>query len=187
MTETKATDLLIAPPGLPDSRFRNSVLMLTHHHSGGSFALCINRLSRHTLQDIVDELDLDLDCELNFPLYWGGPVSPNTIWMLHSGEWAIEGSTVEIDDKWSMTSTEEMFYCLADGDCPKHFRIVYGYSSWSAGQLDCELMGVGPYRPEHSWLVATNPGPDWIMDHPVEDLWAETTRLSSQQAVDSWL
>jgi len=187
MIHAGATDLLIAPPGLPDSRFRNSVLMLTHHHSGGSFALCVNRLSKHTLQDIVNELDIDLDCELNFPLYWGGPVSSNTIWMLHSSEWSLPNHTVSINHQWSMTSHIDMFYHLADGDVPQHFRIMYGYSSWAAGQLDCELMGLGSWRREHAWLVAQNPGPEWVYEQPVDDLWANATTESCHQAVDSWL
>lgn len=185
--EAKATDLLIAPPGLPDSRFRGCVLMLTHHHTGGSFALCVNQPTEYTLQDIVEDTELNLDVELNFPVYWGGPVSPNTIWMLHSSEWSIPDATVSINDEWSMTSTVSMFIHLADGDCPNHFRIVYGYCSWAPGQLDCELMGQGAWRREHAWLVANNPGPGWLLEQPVDDLWANATTESSHQAVDSWL
>lgn len=187
MINTKSTDLLISPPGLPDKRFCDSVLMLTHHHSGGAFALCLNKITNHTLQDVVDELDINLDCELNFPLYWGGPVSPSTIWMLHSSEWAIDGSTVSINEDWSMTSCIEMFACLADGDCPRHFRIVYGYSSWAPGQLECELLGVGPFSKDNAWLIAKNPGPEWIMEQDPKKLWANATAEAGHQAVDSWL
>jgi putative transcriptional regulator len=186
MVNPQDTDLLIAPPGLPDPRFKDTVLMLTHHHDQGSFALCVNRESHHTLQDLIKEVDLELDCELNFPLYWGGPMSPTTIWMLHSSEWSIEGVTVSIDDQWSMTSNMGMFQHIADGDYPQHFRIMYGYCSWARDQLVGELAGRAPWRKEHSWLVAHNLGPEWLFEQPIEDLWTNATTLCSHQAVDSW-
>ena len=184
MTEPKSTDLLIAPPGIPDPRFRNTVLMLTHDHEGGSFALCVNRETNHSLSDIVE--DLGLDIEINFPLYWGGPVSPSTIWMLHSSEWSTE-NTVEINDEWSMTSSLDMFELLAEGYYPKHFRILFGYCSWAPGQLQSELEGLPPWKKNHSWLVAHNLGPEWLFEQPVENIWDNCTTLSSHQAVDSWL
>ena len=185
MVQAQATDLLIAPPGAPDSRFKNTVLMLTHDHQAGAFALCVNRETHHTLQDLLEEADMKLDIGMNFPLYWGGPVSPNTIWMLHSSEWSIP-ETVEISAEWSMTSNIDMFSIMAQGDYPQFFRIMFGYCSWKPGQLHCELEGIAPWRKEHSWLVAHNMGPEWLFEQPVEDVWTTATTLSSHQAVDSW-
>jgi putative transcriptional regulator len=179
-----STDLLIAPPAIPDQRFRKAVIMLTHDTQQGSFALCVNKPTDHTLQDILD--DNNIEAYLNFPLYWGGPVSQGTVWMLHDSDWSIE-STVQLNEQWSMTSNLEMFYCLADGDCPRHFRLMLGYCSWANRQLTAELRGMPPWNHNHSWLVAENPGAEWLFDSAVEDLWMETTQLSSNQAVDSWL
>lgn len=167
--------------------------MLTHSHEAGSFALCVNRASNYTVQDLVDQaqvelsIDLEIDCDLRFPLYWGGPVSPSTIWMLHSSEWHLDDITVIIDDQWSMTSNVKMFHRLADGDMPREFRIMYGYCSWAPGQLENELRGQAPWRPEQAWLIARNLGPEWLFEQPVESLWENATTLSSHQAVDSWL
>ena len=177
-------DLLIAPPGIPDKRFHRSVLMLTHDHDGGAFALCVNKPSHYTLIDVLE--DIGVEANLNFPLYWGGPVSPTTIWMLHSSEWSTE-HTVPVNDDWSMTSNVEMFHCLADGDFPLHFRIMFGYCAWSQGQLRAELTGREPWNVRHSWLVAQSPDGEWLFEQPIETLWEEATQLSSNQAVDSWL
>jgi len=184
MQKPKATDLLIAPPHIPDPRFRKSVLLLTHDHRGGSFALCVNRPTEHTLQDIVDELGIDT--ALNFPLYWGGPVNANTVWMLHSTEWSCD-HTVEINEEWSMTSNIEMFQDFANGNFPKHFRLMLGYCSWSKNQLQSELEGMAPWNHNNSWLIAENLGPEWLFEQPVELLWDNATTLSSHQAVSSWL
>jgi putative transcriptional regulator len=179
-----SSDLLIAPPHIPDPRFRKTVLMLTHDHRGGSFALCVNRPTEHSLQDIIGELGIDTN--LNFPLYWGGPVNPTTVWMLHDSGWECE-HTVPVNDEWSMTSNVEMFRDLAHGNYPKHFRLMLGYCSWSKNQLQSEIDGMPPWSHKNSWLIAKNLGPEWLFEQPVELLWENCTTLCSHQAVDQWL
>jgi putative transcriptional regulator len=186
MIQVQATDLLIAPPGMPDPRFRDSVLMITHEHHAAAFALCVNRPTQHTLEDVLSNSDLDLVNPPPLPVYWGGPVSPHSLWMVHSTDWSTE-DTVAISSAWAMTSSASMFHCLADGDTPKHFRIVMGYCSWAQGQLSAELNGLGPWTKHTSWLVAQNLGPEWLLEQDTQDLWSSATTLCSHQAVDSWL
>lgn len=181
-----STDLLIAPPGLPDPRFRNTVLMLTHNHTQGSFALCVNKPTKYTLDTVIEASDMDIDHVPRIPVYWGGPVSSNSLWMIHSAEWGTP-HTVALDKQWAMTSDVEMFQHIADCDYPRHFRIVMGYCSWGPSQLRTELEGIPPWNKQHSWLVAQNLGPSWLLDQDPEDIWASATTLSSHQAVDSWL
>ena len=182
----KQGDLLIAPPAIPDPRFKSTVLLMTHNDASGSLALCLNKQSDYTIQDIFDKLDLNIELNINFPLFWGGPISSTTVWMLHDRDWTMQES-IEINDAWAMTSSMEMFGHLADGDYPSQFRLMYGFCSWDPNQLKSELRGTPPWNPNHSWLVAKNPGPEWIMEAPVDDLWRVTTELSGHQAVDDWL
>ena len=181
-----STDLLIAPPGLPDPRFRNTVLMLTHDHASGSFALCVNKPTRWCLDDVMTAAEMDLEHVPRVPIYWGGPVSPQSLWMMHSAEWST-AKTVKLDAQWAMTSDNEMFQHLADGDFPQQFRIVMGYCSWTPGQLQLELEGRPPYHKQHSWLVAHNLGAEWLFEQAPEDIWANATTVSGHQAVDTWL
>lgn len=184
--ELQPTDLLIAPPNMPDPRFRDSVLMLTHYDHAGAHGLCVNRPSGWNLREILQDSDCDIDCLPPVPVYWGGPVSHNSIWMLHSTDWVCS-RTVMITSVWAMTSSEEMFHCLAAGDAPRQFRLLMGYAAWGSGQLEQELEGQGAWRKEQSWLTAHNLGPEWLFEQPVEDLWSNVVTLSSHQAVDSWL
>lgn len=186
MIQVHATDLLIAPPSMPDARFRQRVLMVTHDHHAGSFALCVNRPTAHTLADVLQHNNMDLVNPPPLPVYWGGPVSPHSLWMIHSTDWSIE-DTVTISQQWAMTSSASMFHCLADGDVPTHSRIVMGYCAWAQGQLSAELNGHGAWTQHSSWLVAQNLGPDWLLEQAPEDLWSSATTLCSHQAVDSWL
>lgn len=184
MIQIATTDLLIAPPSMLDHRFKEAVIMLTHHTRAGSFGLCVNRPSQYTLRSLQDELPVELD--IDYPVYWGGPVSPGTIWMLHSTDWTCD-HTIEIDQDWAMTSNTSMFYHIADRDLPEYFRIMYGYCGWSQGQLLAELEGTRPWTHNHSWLTARNPGPDWLLEWDHDLLWEQCTELSSRQAVNSWL
>lgn len=184
--ELDSSDLLIAPPKMPDLRFRKSVLMLTHEHEQGMTGLCLNKPTPHTLQDIAREIGLDLDPHMNFPLYWGGPVSHTTVWMLHSSEWSID-ETLELNSQWSMTSNIKMFAHISDGDIPRHMRLMFGYCSWAPGQLEAELLGSPPWHHSSSWLVAKNPGPEWLFETDPDDLWIQATDLAGHQAVNSWL
>lgn len=186
MTEVTATDLLIAPPNMPDPRFRESVLMLTHAQDQGHFAICVNRPMNVTLDEILGDSNCSVAGCPRLPVFWGGPVSNNSLWLLHSADWHCQGTTM-ISSAWAITSNEQMFEQLAQGDLPQYSRMVMGYASWAPGQLSAELDGGGPWRREHSWLVAQNLGPDWLLDQAPEDLWASVITLSSHQAVDSWL
>lgn len=185
-TNISATDLLIAPPSIPDPRFKNSVIMMTHNNQTGSFGLCVNKPMNYTLDEILEDSNLKIPNLPPLPIFWGGPVSPNSLWMLHSTDWVCKHS-VMITSVWAMTSHEEMFHNLSDGDMPRWSRIIMGYSSWGPGQLDAELEGWGPWKKDHSWLVAQNLGPEWLFDQDPDDLWSSVVTLSSHQAVDSWL
>lgn len=183
MNQPQLGDMLIAPPEIPDVRFDRTVLILTQTDSQGSFAMCVNRPTGYVLQDILEGTDLEL--ELNLPLYWGGPVSPGSVWMLHSAEWS-NPHTVSIDHQWALTSHISMFQHLADGDYPREFRLIAGYTSWAKGQLESEIKGLPPWNHNHSWLLAQQLGPEWVYDQPVEELWMLATDACSHQAVDAW-
>jgi len=186
MLSLNTTDLLIAPPNIPDPRFRDTVLMLTHYDSDGAHGLCVNRELGHTLPEILSRSNIDLTGLPPIPLYWGGPMGSQSIWMLHSPDWVCS-ETVMITSAWAMTSSEEMFHCLLAGDMPRNFRLLLGYAAWAPGQLDKELEGQGSWRQEHSWLTAQNLGPEWLFEQPVDELWSNVVTLSCHQAVDSWL
>lgn len=179
-----AGDLLVAPPSIIDQRFEKTVMFLTHSNPRGAFALCLNKQTDHTVNEILDSLDLQLD--LDVPLYWGGPVSPNTIWMLHDKGWEIE-NTLAVDENWAVTSHTKMFEKMMAGDLPNKFRVFYGHAAWGPGQLEGELKGEEPWSQEHSWLVVNRPDPDWIIEMDPEHLWSSGCSVSGQQAVESWL
>ena len=180
----QAADLLIAPPDLPDPRFKNAVIFMLSTGTQGSLGLCVNKILDITVNDL--DLELGHGRFIDAPIYWGGPVNRRTVWMLHSADWCLD-DTVEISQDWAMTSSMEMFEALADGFLPREFRLFSGYASWAPEQLEMELAGQHPWNPRHSWLWAQSPDPEWLFNQPVDTLWATATSLSCSQAVNSWL
>jgi putative transcriptional regulator len=176
-------DLLIAPPRIRDSEFAKTAILVTSQRRGGDFGLCLNRPSGHTLEDLSIELDCDLPADL--PLYWGGPVGTQTIWMLHTPEWSID-QTVPVNEHWSMTSHLSMFHHIADRDMPDNFILTFGFCAWAKGQLQQELLGQPPYSVESSWLTWSQPTSD-ILRVPPNELWRVSCEQSSHQAVTSWM
>lgn len=177
-------DIIAAPPTMQDLRFRRTSVLITYHDLDGSLGLCLNRPTRNTLEQISKEIGLDR--ELNFPLYWGGPVNPGTIWMVHSPEWSLE-NTIKVNDEWSITSNEKMFWALQDGDIPQYFRFFHGFCSWQSEQLDLELRGEPPWDHKSSWLIVEQPDAETLLEMPPEEIWQHCVELSGQQAVSSWL
>lgn len=181
-------DLLIAPTAMRDPRFHKSVILITHHHKQGSYGLCLNRPTHNTVQDLLNEadIDLDIDFELRMPLYWGGPVQPNTVWMIHDSDWSSD-NTIPVNEHWSMTSHSNMFYQLAEQNFPKYFRIFHGYSGWGPNQLEMELRSQGPWEDHSSWLTVSQIDPKLVLEQDESQLWSTTVELSAKQAMDHWL
>jgi putative transcriptional regulator len=176
--------LLIAPPKMTDGRFVKSVILVTHHNSAGTFALCLNKPTRNDLKEF--SRDIGLDKELPFSLYWGGPVNQQSLWMIHDNNWENEHSMI-VTDKWRVTSNESMFHHLADGDAPRNFRLVFGFCSWAPGQLEMELAGTFPFTRSSSWLILPNSNPEFVLETDPSKLWKTSVELCGQQAVNNWM
>lgn len=177
-------DLLIAPPGIQDPRFSESVLLITQTSVLGTQAICLNRSSGHTVNEIIKPLNLELEEDL--VLYWGGPVMNNTVWMLHSTDWAMD-NTQPVNNEWSITSNMSMFDRVLDNNRPLWMRFMIGIASWGPGQLEMELEGRGPWDHNSSWLVAHSPNPQRLFTLPPARLWRHCCELSGHQAIDNWL
>lgn len=182
--ELAGGDLIIAPPQIADPRFRRSVLMVTHDHGHGTFAICLNRPTDHPLSQILEPIDIKLDWDQE--LFWGGPVNAQTVWMLHDTGWRNQ-YTIPVNDHWSITSHVSMFEQLKSGDLPSRQRISFGFASWAPGQLLAELTGQHPWTHSHSWLILNRPDPDWLISVDPDDMWAQAMQQCGTQAVEHWL
>jgi len=184
MSRVGAGDLLIAPPNLPDPRFRNTVVYLWEHGDAGSAGVVINKPSNHNIRNLI-ETDICPEHIAERSLYWGGPVHNNVVFMLHSAEWQTE-RTDTIDDHIAVTSDMRMFNFLSLNQ-PHYWQVYYGHSGWGPGQLEGEISGSGPWSSSQSWLVWHKPDPEWIFDTPTEHMWDEAITQCAKQSIATWL
>ena len=72
--------LLIAPPGMPDPRFRKTVVFVWKHDVSGAAGVIINkRCQRPTFKHVCQEGSIALKDGVNPPVYYGGPILNNVV------------------------------------------------------------------------------------------------------------
>lgn len=131
----KPGEILIAKPFLQDDYFKRSVIYMAEHNSKGSLGFVINKPNGLLLKDIFPHLKNG-----HFPLFEGGPVSPNQLFYTHTLGLKITDS-IEIDDGvfWG-GNFFELTALIENGTLRlTDIRFYIGYTGWSANQLETEI------------------------------------------------
>lgn len=135
--------LLIAEPFLKDPNFSRSVVLVCEHRKEGSFGFVLTNPFRHTLEDLVPELE-----GMDHPVYEGGPVQRDTLHFIHQYPNYIPGSFELKDGIFWGGDFELAVRLLKEKKIdPRKIRFFIGYSGWTEGQLEEELK-------DKSWLVS---------------------------------
>ena len=75
--------------------------------------------------------------KINIPIFWGGPVDPKEIFILHSNEYKSE--TTKKYDKISISQDYKILFDIAKNKGPEKSLVILGYSGWGSGQLEGEM------------------------------------------------
>jgi len=155
----KAGDILIAKPFLQDGHFKRSVIYMGEHSDEGSLGFILNKPHGLLLRDIFPHLKNG-----NFPLFDGGPVSPNQLFYTHTVGMNLSDS-VEIGNGvyWGGNFFELSHMIEHEQISSNQIRFYIGYSGWSKNQLLMELEG-------ESWFSHTTSYEELMGVSPV-DLW----------------
>ncbi len=156
--------LLIADPFLKDPNFLRTVVLLCEHKEEGSFGFVLNRQYENTLNELIPELTGH-----ELPVYYGGPVQPDTIHFLHQYPDEIPGSMEVIKGVWWGGDFEALTDLMKNGLVEtSKIRFYIGYSGWSSGQLDDEMK-------EKTWLTvkATR---KIVFHHNYEEIWKDSLK-----------
>lgn len=160
---------LVAMPALNEGPFARTVVYVCAHSAEGAMGITINQPARQiTFHDLLVQLDIIPEGpEIQLPgpagrmqVYRGGPVETGRGFVLHSSDYYAENATLPIDENISLTTTLEVLKAIARGSGPEKALLALGYSGWSAGQLDNEIL-------ENGWLHCPA-RPDLIFDPDVE-------------------
>lgn len=145
--------LLVAMPLMSDRRFARSVIYVCAHSDEGAMGLIINQRATHiSAPDLLERLGIDTrtgdeeevsDDILSLSIQVGGPVETGRGFVLHSGDYFSEDSTLTIESGICLTATIDILKAIAHGKGPDKALLALGYSGWSPGQLESEIQANG--------------------------------------------
>jgi len=158
---------LIAVPSLKDPNFERTVVLICDHSKDGAFGLVINRILLNSFLPLSGGLNIK-ECNLDLPVYYGGPVKPEQGYILYSSSDNYYPS-IKIGEDLVLTTAKEILIDIAAGQGPGHFLFTLGFAGWSPGQLEYELMTDG-------WLVAPA-DKRIIFETPVNERWKAAADL----------
>jgi putative transcriptional regulator len=132
--------LLVATPEMGDPRFAESVIYVVKHNSEGAFGLVINRpMAKGPIEDLLKGFGVESkDAKGEITIHYGGPVSQNQGFLLHSDDVLLEDST-KVKDGIAMTSDTKLIEAIAHGKGPRQYLFMLGYAGWAPGQLEGEI------------------------------------------------
>ncbi len=133
--------LLIAMPNLNDPYFEQSVTLICQHNDDGCFGLTINHPMQVTIEELFEQLDIpSKNTKIKgMTALQGGPVQVEQGFIIHDTNKKWE-NTLEICEDLSVTASRDILFDIADGDGPENFLLVLGCASWTAGQMEAEIM-----------------------------------------------
>ncbi len=128
---------LVANKEMPDPRFYQSVILITHYGADGSVGIIINHPTDVSLARALPDID-ELQ-SLDELLYYGGPVSSNMFVMLfRSKEKPAADETDKVfGDVFISVNIKKLAHLFKTPGTDA--RGYAGYSGWAPGQLDYEI------------------------------------------------
>ena len=128
---------LVARPSVVDPYFKNSVVFVFEQNDIQTTGVVINKKSNYNTQDLLNRIGSAVPQGVE-PVYAGGPVSKNSIVMLHTREWHST-STFRVAGKYAVSSDDLMLQRFAMGDAPRGYKFCAGVSVWHNQQLQNEI------------------------------------------------
>ena len=170
-------DLLIAEPLLDEPYFKRSViLLLDEDNNQGHIGLALNKITPVSLLDLFP----DWKAGAEVPVYSGGPVEADRLFMLHTMGDRFEGSMEVSPGLYVGAKLDDIIDYInnnryADGN----IRFFLGYSGWSRGQLTSEIL-------KNTWALNPNPGHTDVLTGAEDLYWRREVRRLGEK-YRSWL
>ena len=137
---------LISETDLMDPNFFRTVVLITDHNDKGAFGLVVNRRSTAQLYEVLPGFS-ENDAGA-IPVYVGGPVQQEYLFVLHSGlpentqsqhaETPAPGVVFEPATEPLVTWLQNDWTSIPPDDRPR-LHLFAGYSGWGPGQLEDEI------------------------------------------------
>ena len=169
--------LLVAKPNvMKDPHFQKSVVYIYEQTEKVVIGLILNKPSYMKVGDI-QSMRGESNSGAAGSLYRGGPVSEQSLLLLHTAEWQST-NTIPATHGNCVTSDELMLEKLATNNLPKCWRLMSGMSTWTLPQLQNEV-----YRAK-SWLII-EPNQEIFYNFDGEEQWKASVDLASQRMMEN--
>ncbi len=174
-----AGQMLVAMPGIGDPRFDRTVIYLCGHSDDGAMGLIINKpVDDITFPELLEQLGIEGGAGRQIRVLFGGPVDTGRGFVLHSTDYNVTGSTLQVSDDIGLTATIEILEQIANGEGPARSLLALGYAGWAPGQLEEEIMSNGwlHCRPSSELLFGTSDETKW--ERALAELGIDPAQLS---------
>src|SRR3972149_9603051 len=128
---------LVATPALEDPNFIHTVILLVSYGKDGTVGLVINRPAGLSLQQVLP--DLKGIEKRSLPLYLGGPVSRNSLYVLFTSDHPPQGAQKVFDRIYFADRKDVITPLLQKQDLGDKVRVYAGLAGWFHGQLEQEV------------------------------------------------
>lgn len=132
---------LIALPSAISDIFERAVVYICEHTHEGAMGIIINSPTNTKFKDFFNDLNIKTHPELGeFDIFLGGPLKKERGFVLHQTTIDKWHSTLKLNDFLSITTSVDILDAIANQAGPTQYLIALGYSAWSSGQLESELL-----------------------------------------------
>jgi putative transcriptional regulator len=144
MFHSLAPGFLIASPPLGDPNFDRTVVLLALHSEEGALGFVVNRVAPVTVGELLVHAGIGAGHPDASPVWVGGPVQPQTGWLIVDDP-AVEAGdgVIAVGKRLRVTSSRDAFDRLArnaaDGHDGPRRMVMLGYSGWAPLQLEGEI------------------------------------------------
>ena len=160
----KAGKMLLAEPFMIDPYFRRSVVLLAEHRDGGSVGFILNKSIDRRINDLMVDFP-----EFDAEVFYGGPVSTDTLHFIHSVGGLLEDSIPIVRGIWWGGDFDKLKFLIEQQLIDaSQIRFFVGYAGWTGGQLSEEMES-------GSWLVA-DADANYVFKTGPKKLWSEAMR-----------
>ena len=152
MFKSLAPGFLIASPPLGDPNFDRTVVLLALHSEDGALGFVVNRSAPLTVGELLEHAGYGEGHDDDAPVWVGGPVQPQSGWLLvDDPDVELGEGVIAVGKRLRITSSRTAFDALAEdvrrgGAGERRTLVVLGYSGWAPGQLEGEI-GRGAWLP----------------------------------------
>lgn len=158
--------LLIAMPGIGDSRFERSVILICAHDAQHAMGVAVNQpVEGLTVPDLLEKLAIKSTIEVPPDLVrMGGPVERERGFVVHTDDYKGELS-LEVEGGLALSATREVLEAMAGHNRrPRRSLLALGYAGWGAGQLEREIR-------QNAWLTV-DADEALVFDDDYDSKWA---------------